>query len=375
MERKEAICAMALSRISTFGPAPMLRLYHHVGSATAIVENRHDIRSIVPDASPRLTEAISALDAPLRRAEEEWEYDTEHGINVLCFNDDDYPIRLRECDDAPLVLYYRGSADLNQRRIINMVGTRHCTVYGEDLIRRFLSELRELCPDVLIVSGLAYGIDILAHRHALSNGFDTVGVLAHGLDDLYPPRHRDTANMMVSHGGLLTEHMTRTRADKLNFVRRNRIVAGISDACILVESAKKGGGLITTGISMGYGRDVFAFPGRIGDTYSEGCNNLIRDNGAALLTSAEALVKAMGWESDTLLKQAQTKGIERTMFPMLSDEEKAVVDVLNAANDIQINVLSVKANLPIGKLTALLFELEMKGIVKALAGGTYHLLK
>ncbi len=373
MEHNETINAMALARISFFGLAGLLQLYRQLGSATTIVEHRKHIHEVLPDASPRLQEALLTLDAPLERARAEYEYNAEHGIQMLCLDDEAYPQRLRECDDAPLVLYYKGSADLNQRRIINIVGTRKSTSYGEDFIRRFTADLKQLCPKVLIVSGLAYGVDIIAHREALANGYETVGVLAHGLDTLYPSAHRQDANRMVGQGGLLTEHMTHTNADKINFVRRNRIVAGMSDCCILVESAAKGGGLITAGISQGYGRDVFAVPGRTTDPYSAGCNNLIRENGAALITSAADLVRAMGWEEDAQLAQAHARGIERQLFPALSTEEQKIVDTLSKTNDLQVNILSVKTGIGVGKLTALLFEMEMKGVVKALAGGTYHL--
>ena len=227
---------------------------------------------------------------------------------------------------------------------------------------------------MLIVSGLAYGVDIHAHRQALENGYETIGVLAHGLDQIYPYRHRETAAAMVSHGGLLTEFMTQTNADKPNFVRRNRIVAGMADATILVESASKGGGLITTEIAQSYDRAVFAFPGNVGAEFSEGCNNLIRDNGAALITCAEDFVRAMGWQNEAQLQQTLNKGIERNLFPELTPEEQQVVNLLQKTNDLQLNILSVKSALPIGQLTALLFQLEMKGIIKPLAGGMYHLL-
>ena len=231
-----------------------------------------------------------------------------------------------------------------------------------------------MCPQVLIVSGLAYGIDICAHREALACGYDTVGVLAHGLDQIYPYHHRDTAVQMLSHGGLLTEFMSNTSADKPNFVRRNRIVAGMADSTIVVESAARGGGLITAEIAQSYDRAVFAFPGAVGMPYSEGCNHLIRDNGAALITCAEDFVKAMGWPVEALRQQARTEGIERTLFPDLSPEETSIVSLLQQTNDLQLNILSVKTGIPIGQLTALLFQLEMKGVIKPLAGGMYHLL-
>ncbi len=375
MMTQETLYTMALTRISNFNFSTALALYNELGSATAIYEHRSDIADVVDYCSPRLIAALKDWDEPLRRAETEMEFMEKHFIRAITMADDDYPQRLRECQDAPLVLYYRGSSDLNRARIVSVVGTRKCSVYGKDLIQRLMREMRELCPDVLIVSGLAYGVDINAHREALHNGYDTIGVLAHGLDQLYPSRHRETAKEMLSHGGLLTEYMSQTNADKVNFVRRNRIVAGMADATVVVESAAKGGSLITADIARNYGRDVFAFPGQVGAEYSAGCNNLIRDNIAALITSAEDLVNAMGWQDDNRLQQAKAAGIERTLFPDLSPEEQTVVDLLQKTNDLQINIIAVKTGMPISIVTALLFQLEMKGVVKPLAGGMYHLIQ
>lgn len=371
---QETLYAVALTRINYFNVATSLQLYRKLGSATNIMEHRHDIRAVLPDATPRLTKALKDISDAMRRAEKELEFDESHRIKPLVFNDDDYPQRLRECEDAPLVVYYRGTADLNKQRIISVVGTRHCTVYGQEIISKFISQLKELCPDVLVVSGLAYGVDIQAHRNALKNGFETVGVLAHGLDYLYPTAHRDTATEMLKQGGLLTEFMTSTNADKINFVRRNRIIAGTADATIVVESAAHGGGLITADIANSYGREVFAFPGNIGMPYSEGCNNLIRDNKAALITSAEDFVKTMGWEQDAKLKKAREKGIERQMFPELTDDETRIVKTLQHTNDLQANIISVKCGLPISTVASTLFNLELKGIVRLYAGGVYHLI-
>lgn len=370
---KETLNAMALTRIDRFHPAGILELYNRLGSATAVVEHRNDIRDVIPDASRYLIEGLGRLDEGLRRAEEELDYDLKHHIKPLAFHDKQYPERLRQCPDAPLVLYYLGNADLNPRRTINIVGTRRCTPYGRDLIKAFVRDLKELCPEVLIFSGLAYGVDICAHREALSDGFETVAVLAHGLDDIYPRAHRDTAIEMLQQGGLLTEYMTHTEPFAKNFVRRNRIVAGCSDATILVESASRGGGLITCGIARSYNREVFAFPGPVGAPYSQGCNNLIRDNGAMLITSAEDFVNAKMWNDDLRLRKARKRGIQRDLFPDLSDEEKAIVDALSATNDQQLNALTVATSLPVSRLSSLLFELELKGMVKPLAGGTYHL--
>lgn len=234
--QQEIINTIALTRINYFSLNGMLELYRRLGSATAVMEHRNDIRDIVPEASPRLADALKDMSGPLRIAEAELRYDEEHDITPLTMNDTRYPSRLRECGDAPLMLFYKGNADLNRTRVLSIVGTRHCTAYGQDLIRRFCDDLRQICPDVLIISGLAYGVDICAHRNALRTGFDTAAVLAHGLDTVYPSSHRETACEMTSHGGLITEFLTQTNADKVNFVRRNRIVAGMADATLLVES-------------------------------------------------------------------------------------------------------------------------------------------
>ena len=375
MNQQEILNTIALTRIGHFSPTAMLMLLREVGSATEILAHHNNIREILPTASDRLVATMKSIDEPMRRAEAEMEFDTKQHISPLIISDPEYPERLRQCDDAPLVLFYRGTADLNAQRIISIVGTRQATNYGQEIIRRFVSDMKTLAPDVIIVSGLAYGVDICAHRSAIENGIDTIGVLAHGLDTIYPGHHRKTAEQMLQHGGLITEFLSNTNADKVNFVRRNRIVAGMSDAVILVESAAHGGGLITTSIANSYNRDVMAFPGPVGAEYSEGCNNLIRDNGAGLISSAEDFIKAMGWQSDALLQQAKSEGIERSLFPKLTNEEQAIVAVLDQEGDLQQNILSVKTNLPIGKLTAILFQLEMKGVVRPLAGGNYHLLK
>ena len=374
MNEQQLLYNIALTRIGHFSLASALHLYRTLGSGEEIFLHRNEAQDILPDCSPRLIDNLKDWSEPLKRAEVELEFCRNNNIRVLCLGDDNYPKRLEDCADAPLVMYYKGNANLNQSRVINIIGTRHCTTYGADFIRRFIHDLKTLCPEVLVVSGLAYGVDINAHQQALAVGYETVGVVAHGLDYLYPAAHKDVAREMVNHGGLLTEFMTCTNADKGNFVRRNRIVAGMSDACILIESAAHGGGMITAGIAFDYGREVFALPGRVGDHFSEGCNNAIRENKAMLLTSAEDFVKTMGWEDDALRIEAQKKGIERQLFPDLSPEQQRIVDVLTKSNDLQLNQLSVKTGIPIGDITSILFQMEMMGVVKPMAGGNYHLL-
>lgn len=375
MDEQEIFYTIALTRIGWFNIPTALLLYRKLGGGKAVYEHRNNITDVIPDGTPRLIEALKDWDEPLKRAAAEMEFIASHDIQAITYNDDRYPQRMKECDDAPIILYYKGTATLNPERVVNMVGTRHCTTYGQDLIRKITADLSRLCPGVLVMSGLAYGVDVNAHQQALNNGLDTIGVLAHGLDYIYPRAHQAIAQKMLQQGGLLTEFMSGTNADKINFVRRNRIVAGMSDATILIESAAHGGGLITCEIARGYGCDVFATPGNIGAPYSEGCNNLIRDNGAALITCAQDLINAMGWQQAAILDKAQRNGIERSLFPNLSDEEQRIVQLLQHTNDLPINILSVQSGIAIGKVTSLLFQLEMKGVIRTLAGGMYHLLK
>lgn len=373
MTEQEIIYTMALTRVPHINIATQHLLLKELGSATAVFEHRKNIRDIFPEASGKLAEALSEMERLTARAEEELDFVTQNKIQCLCYHDAAYPSRMKECADAPLIMYYKGSANLNRTYVVNMVGTRHCTEYGKDICRHFLAELKRLRPDTLVVSGLAYGIDIHSHREALANGMDTVGVLAHGLDQIYPRMHRSTAVEMVSHGGLLTEFMSRTNADKVNFVRRNRIVAGITDATIVVESAEKGGALITADIASSYHREIFAFPGRVGDQFSQGCNRLIRDSKAALVTSAEDFIQAMGWPVATD-RQSSSQAVQGELFPDLCPEEQLVVSVLSQAESMQINRIAVETNLPVHKLSSFLFNLEMKGIVQLMGGGMYRLL-
>lgn len=370
MKQDETLCTLALTRIPGLGTMTANHLMRAVGSAADIFENRTRLLQWVPGVTDRLVKALDCPEA-FRRAEEELRFAERNHIRCIPFTHEDYPSRLRECEDAPLALFFRGNTNLNALRVVSIVGTRHSTPYGQSLCNDFLTDLANVVPDVLVVSGLAYGIDIHAHRSALRSGFPTVGVLAHGLDRIYPSAHRNTAVEMLEHGGLLTEFMSGTNPDRQNFVRRNRIVAGMADATIVVESAAKGGALITAELAESYHRDCFAFPGRIGDEYSAGCNGLIRSNRAALITSAEDFVQAMGWCSG--IRKAEN--IQRQLFPELTEEEQSVVNLLQKSPEgIQINTLVVEADIPIQRMSALLFELEMKGVVRPMAGGVYRIV-
>lgn len=350
------------------------RLVRELGTARAVYEHRTELPELIPEVRPSLVEALDCPEA-LRRAEEELAYIEKNHIRCLTFTDEAYPARLRECEDAPLFLHGLGNVDFNVRHVVSIIGTRHATEYGKELCAAFVRDLARLCPDLLIVSGLAYGIDVAAHRAALAEGVPTVGVLAHGLDRIYPAAHRNVAAQMVRQqgGGLLTEYMSGTQPDRQNFIQRNRIVAGLADATVVVESAKKGGALITAEMAIGYGRDCLAFPGRVGDEYSCGCNNLIRSNAAGLITSAEDFLQVMGWET----AGTEDTPVQGQLFidAELDKDERKIMAILRKADDnVHINTLVLETSIPYSRLTTILFNLEMKGLVRALPGSSFRAL-
>ena len=366
----EQVALLALSKVQATQLAVIHSLIEEVGSAKELIENAGNIKDIVPEAGPRLCELLND-ESLIVNAEKEIEFIEKNNIRLICKGDKDYPYRLAECNDAPLVLHGMGNADLNAKHIVSIVGTRHASEYGKSVCENFVADLAKFVPGTLIVSGLAYGIDVCAHRAALKAGLPTVGVLAHGLDRIYPTAHRSTAKSMIENGGLLTEFMSGTNPFPQNFVQRNRIVAGMADATVVIESASKGGSLITASLATGYDRDCFAFPGRINDQYSQGCNELVSRNRAALITSAYDFVEAMNWEVATKKKSAED--LQTELFPDMSPEETAVMTALRENSDgLQVNQMVVQLNTPINKLLTLLFEMEMKGYIKAVAGGCYR---
>ncbi len=371
MMSQEIICSIALSNLPHVGLVTAKRLYEEVGSAVSIFEHRKHITDLIPDATPQLQEALDHCDDALKLAEKEYEYIENKHIKAYPMNSPQYPQRLLECNDAPLVLFFCGKADLNCQHVVNIIGTRRCTQYGKDICREFVADLKRECPDMLIVSGLAYGIDIHAHRAAVQNGLTTVGVLAHGLDRIYPALHRPTAVKMTENGGLLTEYLSGTTPEKINFVRRNRIVAGISDATIVVESAEHGGALITAELASTYNRDVFAFPGRISDEFSEGCNKLIARQKATMMLNADEFLKAMNWKQSSSAKDEYT---QQSLFPELTPNEAAIVDVLRNSDSKQINQIVVETGLNFQIVSSSLYELEYKGVVALLGGARYRLI-
>lgn len=366
----EQVAMLALSRAQVPQLAFLRQLIDETGSAKELLENASHIQDIVPDATPRLVSLLTDSSL-IELAEREMEFIEKNGIRLICLGDEAYPCRLDECADAPLVLHSMGNADLNAKHIVSIVGTRHASEYGKELCANFVADLARFVPGTLIVSGLAYGIDVCAHRAALKEGLPTIGVLAHGLDQIYPNSHRSTAKSMLENGGLLTEFMSGTNPLPHFFVQRNRVVAGMADATIVVESASKGGSLITASLANSYARDCFAFPGRVNDQYSCGCNELVSRNKAALITSAWDFVEAMNWE--VAAKKKSASKIQTELFPELTQDETSVITLLRKNSDgLQVNQMVVLLNIPINKLLPLLFEMEMKGYIKAVAGGCYR---
>ncbi len=301
------------------------------------------------------------------KAEKEIIFIEKYKITPLFITDANYPQRLLNCYDSPAMLYYKGNADLNTSRIVAIVGTRNNSEYGKTICEKFIEELA--AENVLIVSGLAFGIDSIAHKASLKNNLQTIGVLAHGLDMIYPSQNGSLAKQMSAKGGLLTEFRSNSKPDRQNFPSRNRIVAGISDAVVVIETGIKGGSLITAELGNGYNKDVFAFPGRVHDVKSEGCNYLIKNNKAALITSANDLLENMGW--------VQTKKVspkkQKELFIELTPDEKIIIEILQTQDQVHIDELYFKSKLNSSKVAAALLMLEMQNVVTSLPGKIYKL--
>lgn len=392
----ERRCALALSRMGYHNIVALRELYDAWGSMADIVKQHAHPERLAHNMPERLLAAFAHTDEHLKRADEEMRFAQDNNISIITLADEVYPQRLKACFDAPLALFFKGNANLNAKHCISIVGTRKATPYAADCIAQLTARLKQLCPDILIVSGLAYGVDIMAHRQAIDHALPTVAVLAHGLETLYPARHRKEAMLMMQNGGLLTEYFSQSKIDKRNFLQRNRIVAGLSAATLLVESAEHGGGLVTCRLAQSYQHDVFAIPGSINNPYSVGCNRLIRDNVAGLVTSAEDILKAMAWEEDmkqtvatngassmgSSSKQSSSigssvnsvsgVGAASASTAQVPNGAQGVLDVLTKENDLHIDIIATRAGLPVNKVLALLFQLEMSGMVSSLSGGRYH---
>ncbi len=357
-----------------------LTLIPNIGSVTAkkLLEKNPSAKTVFKEV-PSFFEGISGIrkdtrksiienkDIALKRAEEELGFVDRFKINVLSFFSDDYPKKLKHCDDSPPVLYFKGSCNINNHKTIGIVGTRKATKYGKSCVSDFIEQIKDYEP--IIVSGLAEGIDTSAHFSSIKNNVSTIGCLGHGLDKIYPSENRKIAEQMIEKGGLLTEFLSKAKPDRENFPKRNRIIAGLCDVLLVIESGKKGGSLITAEIANSYHRDVFAFPGRIDDLQSEGCNKLIFNNKAHAYTCFEDFIQLMGWKE----KEPSSSKKNDSLLTNLTDEEKRLVAFLKEKERASFDEISLALNVSVSELSVTLFSLEINGVVKSLPGKNYSL--
>lgn len=363
----ENLYQIALTQVPNIGCVQAKILVENLGSAEAVFKaKKTTLEKIEGIGTVRATNIKLFQD--FKRSEEELVFIDKYKIQPLFINDRHYPQRLLNCYDSPTLLFYRGDANLNAARTLTIIGSRSHTDYGKTFTEKLIKELS--AENILIISGLAFGIDTIAHKSSLKNNVSTVGVLAHGLDILYPPENAKLAKQMISgNGGILTEFMSGTKPDRHNFPTRNRIVAGMADATIVIETDIKGGSMITAELANNYNRDVFALPGKTTDIKSNGCNHLIKNNRAALLTSAQDVLEMMGW----LPQPEKKKKIQRSLFVELTAEEKIIVDLLNTVEQLPIDGLYTKSQLSTSSVATALLSLEMQGLVIGLPGKVYKL--
>lgn len=358
---------IALSLIPGIGGVLARNLLAYVGSVEGIFSESQQSLMKIPGIGEVNAKRIKNSNV-LGKAEKELEFIQKHKIDTFFYTDIDYPRRLRNCLDAPILIYSKGKMTLDEQRVISIVGTRNATDYGKWVCDEMIQQFSERNYKILVVSGLAYGIDVQAHKSALKYGIPTVGVIAHGLDRLYPALHKETAKQMLASGGLVTDFTSGTKIDPPNFLRRNRIIAGLADATIIVESAEKGGALVTADIASSYNRDVFAFPGRAGDSYSKGCNQLIRNSGATLIEGIDDLEYFMGWENNI-----NDKNIQASLFVELNEQEQKIVDLLQKEGELFIDQISAEIGLPPSRVSATLLKLEFKNVLVVMPGQMYKL--
>jgi len=367
MAQENMVYRIGLTLIPGVGDVLGKKLVSLFGSAEAVFKGNRPVFQKMGRVGRLIANAVGNKEI-LLRAEKEATFIERYGIRLLYFQDKPYPQRLKHCYDSPVLLFYKGTADLNFPRIVAVVGTRSATTYGKSVVREIIGGLA--AQQIVVVSGLAYGIDGCAHRHALDVGLNTVGVLGHGLDRIYPSVHKTMAERMLSQGGLVTEFLSGSKPDRENFPRRNRIIAGLSDAIVVVEAAKKGGALITADIANSYNRDVFAVPGRVTDPFSEGSNYLIRTNRAALIQTASDLEYLMGWKQDAVVPNV----VQRKIFQELTPDEEKIINLLRERGQAGIDEIMTGAGLATSCVSAALLNLEFEGMVRCLPGKVYMML-
>jgi len=362
----DLVYKIALTQVNGIGPVQAKQLIELFGNAADIFNATKKALAAVEGFGEIKASAIKNF-REFKAIEEEIAFCEKHHINILFLTDADYPKRLLHCYDAPTILYYRGTADLNTARIISIVGTRQNSEYGKQITEQIVRDLKD--QNVLIVSGMAFGIDAIAHKAALQNGLDTVGVLAHGLDTIYPAQHTMLAKEMLQNGGLLTEFPRLTSPDKHNFPRRNRIVAGMADGTIAIETALKGGSMITAELTYNYNRDLFAVPGRVTDAKSMGCNKLIQQNKAAIFTTSEQMMEVLGWQQKKITSKKQ-----KELFIDLTKEEQTIVVILQSKETVHIDEIYLKSGLSSSSVAAAMLNMELQNVLASMPGKMYRLI-
>lgn len=365
MTKSELFYTLALLQVEGVGDIVAKKLINHCGSAEKVFQSKKGKLVSIDGVGEILIKKLKDTSV-FKLAEEEIKFIDNENIDFCSFLDEDYPERLKQCIDGPTVLFSSGEIDLKSKRTISIVGTRQITSYGIDFCKKLIEDLSPLNP--VIISGFAYGVDIVAHQAAMENNLKTIGVLAHGLNQIYPKTHKKFISKMEKNGGFFTEFWSSSNPDKENFVKRNRIVAGISEATIVIESADRGGSLITATMASDYNRDVFAVPGRTTDKYSLGCNNLIKTQRAHLLTSAADLIYILNWELD----EKPTKSVQKQLFVSLDDEEQKVYDYLLKKGKELMDIIALECDFPIYKISGILLNMELKGVVRPLPGKLFE---
>lgn len=364
MTTSDLFYTLALQRVEGVGDIMAKKLISHCGSAEGVFKTKSNQLAAIDGVGTSLLKNLKDQSV-FDKANKEIAFIQNNNINVAYFQDENYPDKLKHCVDAPLILFTAGNIDLKSRKIISIVGTRQITSYGMEFCKKLIEDLVPLNP--VIVSGFAYGVDIVAHQLAMENNLQTIGVLAHGLNQIYPKTHKKYMAKIEQNGGFMTEFWSSANPDKENFVKRNRIVASIAEATIVIESADRGGSLITANIANDYNRDVFAVPGRTTDKYSAGCNNLIKTQKANVLTSAADLIYILNWD----IKE-ESKAVQKQLFVSLDNDEQKVYDYLLKTGKELMDIIALECEFPIYRISALLLNMELKGVIRPLPGKLFE---
>lgn len=363
--KEDQLYKIAITKVDKVGPVTTRNLISYCGGVKEVFYTKKKDLLKIPGVGEQTAENLLRHDV-LKKAETELRFVSDHKINLLFYLDREYPQRLKPFHDSPVLLYFKGNTDLNAARVVSIVGTRTPTTHGRSVCEDIVQGLQPY--NVIIASGLAYGVDILAHQKCLELKIPTIGVLGHGLSQIYPANHKKVAGQMTANGGVLTEFSSEVSIEREHFPMRNRIIAGMCDALVVVETARKGGSMISAQIADNYGKDVFAVPGRLKDKFSQGCNHLIKTHKASLIESAEDIAYIMRWN-----KKSNERVVQKNLFVELSEKEKQIVELLQNSEDLSIDKLSEKTRLNSGKMAELMLDLEFKGIVKTLPGKRYIL--